>query len=108
MLPIFIPYVEKFCASSEECQQRCAAEIVFGMIKGSRFWSFEPVQQLWTGCLVPSFKTILATVTTETLQDWEICLSGATNKHDSNRLRWLFELLIDEQKLSGSKVKIEL
>ena len=76
LLSAFVPYVEKFCKSSEESEQRCASELVFGMIKGCRFWPFEPVQKMWTEVLVPCFKTILSNVTTETLQDWEICLSG--------------------------------
>ena len=86
-LPIFAPYVAKFCASSEESEQRCAAEIVFGMIKGSRFWTFEPSHKLWKDILIPTFKTILSNVTTETIQDWEICLSGEINigLNDKNR-----------------------
>ena len=35
ILPIFQPYVLKFTASSEECQQRWASEMVFGLIKGT-------------------------------------------------------------------------
>ena len=34
ILPIFQPYVLKFIASGEECQQRWASEMVFGLIKG--------------------------------------------------------------------------
>lgn len=102
-IPIFAPYVEKFTSSSsEESQQRCAAEMVFGMIKGSRFWSLEPCLNLWTSVLVPCFQRVLSNMTMETLQDWEICLSGATNKHDSNRLRWLFNCLLDHCQLSSN------
>ena len=101
MLPIFVPFVQKFTANTEESEQRCAAEMVFGLIKGSRFWPYEPVERLWTSILVPAFQTVLSNVTGETVQDWEICLSGATNKHDANRLRWLFSILIDESKLSA-------
>ncbi len=105
MVEIFAPFALKFCASSEESEQRCASEMVFGMIKGSRFWSYEPCLGLWTKVLIPAFKTVLTNVNMDTLQDWEICLSGATNKHDANRLRWLFNLLINEVK--GSKMSQE-
>ena len=37
LLPIFTPYVLKFTASNEECQQRCSSEMVFGLIKGIVF-----------------------------------------------------------------------
>ena len=99
-LPIFVPYIQKFVQNTEESEQRCAAEMVFGLIKGSRFWPYQPSADLWTSVLVPTFQTVLNNVTGETVQDWEICLSGATNKHDANRLRWLFSILIDEGKLS--------
>ena len=84
---VFVPYLQKFCASSEESEQRFAAEMVFGLIKGCRFWTFEPVNHLWTEVLVPCFKTILSNVTTETLQDWEICLSG-NNDTTSQLFSW--------------------
>ena len=61
--------------------------------------------RLWTDILVPAFHTILNKISAETLNDWEICLSGATNKHDSNRLKWLFTILMDEQKLSENSVE---
>ena len=91
LLPIFVPFVQKFTANTEESEQRCAAEMVFGLIKGSRFWPYEPVERLWTSILVPVFQTVLNNVTGETVQDWEICLSGATNKHDVNRYCSIFD-----------------
>jgi hypothetical protein len=42
-------------------------------------------------------------MTAETVGDWETCLSGATNKADPNRMRWLFELLVDKDNLFNSK-----
>ena len=77
----------------------------YSFFLGCRFWSFEPVNKLLNEVLIPCFKTILSNVTTETLQDWEICLSGATNRQDSNRLKWLFDLLIDQSKLSSSTME---
>ena len=57
---ILVPYVQKFCASSEESEQRCAAEIIFGMIRGSRFWSYKPASLLWNQILIPCFKVVLS------------------------------------------------
>ena len=72
---------------------------------GCRFWSFEHVNKLWNEVLIPCFKLILSNVSSETLPDWEICLSGATNRQDSNRLKWLFDLLIDQRTLSSSTME---
>ena len=82
---ILVPYVQKFCASSEESEQRCAAEIIFGMIRGSRFWSYKPTSLLWNQILIPCFKVVLSNVTAETLGDWELCIAGGTKKTDPNR-----------------------
>ena len=96
---ILVPYVEKFSKSTEESEQRCAAEIVFGMIRGSRFWTYKPVSQLWNQVLIPCFKSVLSNVTTETIVDWEMCVSGGTKKADPNRIRWLYKLLMEHGQL---------
>lgn len=96
LLPKFMPHLERLVQSTEESEQRVAAEIVYGLIRGSRFWSFEPTKTMWAA-LVPLFKTVLANMTAETIGDWETCISGASNKADPNRLRWLFELLLTEK-----------
>ena len=79
--------------------------IIFFFSLGCRFWSFEHVNKLWNEVLIPSFKLILSNVSSDTLPDWEICLSGATNRQDSNRLKWLFDLLIDQRTLSSSTME---
>ena len=38
-------------------------------------------------------------MTSETQNDWDFCFSGASNKADPNRLRWLFELLVTPENL---------
>ena len=95
---LLVPYVEKFVKSAEESEQRCAAEIMFGMIRGSRFWSYKPSSHLWKQVLIPSFKLVLTNITAETLVDWELCIAGGTKKTDPNRVRWLFQLLMEPGK----------
>ena len=89
--------------------------MVYGLVRGSRFWDWESSQQLWAW-LLPVFQQVrnnvtrnknltqyfyqvLNNVTSETQSDWDFCFSGASNKADPNRLRWLFELLVTPENL---------
>jgi proteasome activator subunit 4 len=95
MVKYFEPYVIKFCSSVEECEQICASEIIAGLVKGSRFWSYEPTNRIWSKIIIPAFKEVFAKVTTETLHDWEDCLKYGIKKTDPNRIHWLFNLFLD-------------
>ena len=69
--------------------KRLAAELVFGAVRGSRFWSYSRAFELWSGLLSPVLRAAVGDGATdpETLGDWEACLSAATNKVDPNRIR---------------------
>ena len=95
---VFQPHIERLVSSPEESQQRAAAEMVYGLVRGSRFWDWDSSSQLWAW-LLPVFRQVLNNVTTETQSDWDFCFSGATNKADPNRLRWLYELLVTPENL---------
>lgn len=95
---VFQPHIERLVGSPEESQQRAAAEMVYGLVRGSRFWDWHSTSQLWSW-LLPVFQQILNNVTSETQSDWDFCFSGASNKADPNRLRWLYELLITPENL---------
>jgi len=95
---VFQPHIEKLVGSPEESQQRAAAEMVYGLVRGSRFWDYNSSSQLW-GWLLPVFQQVLNNVTAETQSDWDFCFSGASNKADPNRLRALYELLITSENL---------
>ena len=72
--------------------------MVFGLVRGSRFWDWESSQQLWSW-LLPVFQKVLNNVTSETQSDWDNCFSGFSSKVDPNRLRWLLELLVTPENL---------
>jgi hypothetical protein len=72
----------------QEADQRVVAELVYGVLRGSRYWSFASVQELWKEMSV-LFRTIFNNITDETIADWETCLSGVTNKADPNRYTFL-------------------
>ncbi|CAB4058930.1 PSME4 [Lepeophtheirus salmonis] len=80
--------VSPLVESSEESHQRVAAEVVCGVVCGSRFWSYEKSKVLWEKYLIPMLDKLLNShLTNETLNDWEVCFSAITNKVDQNLLK---------------------
>jgi hypothetical protein len=59
VLEIFVPHIKRLAKSGEEADQRFAAEVVYGMIRGSRFWSYKSTVALWEDVLIPVFKVLL-------------------------------------------------
>ena len=42
-LPVLQPHLERLVSDSHESTQRCVAEIIAGLIRGSKHWTFEKV-----------------------------------------------------------------
>uniref|UniRef100_A0A8C2YNF4 Proteasome activator subunit 4 n=2 Tax=Chinchilla lanigera TaxID=34839 RepID=A0A8C2YNF4_CHILA len=98
-LPILKPHLERLVADSHESTQRCVAEIIAGLIRGSKHWTFEKVEKLWE-LLCPLLRTALCNITVETYNDWGTCIATSCESRDPRKLHWLFELLL-ESPLSG-------
>ncbi|XP_011482882.1 proteasome activator complex subunit 4 isoform X2 [Oryzias latipes] len=93
-LPVLQPHLERLVADSHESKQRCVAEIISGLIRGSKHWSFSKVENLW-GVLCPLLHTALANITIETYADWGTCIATACESRDPRKLHWLFEMLME-------------
>jgi hypothetical protein len=52
---VFQCHIEKLVCSPEESQQRAAAEMVYGLVRGMRFWDYQSAHQAWTW-LIPVFQ----------------------------------------------------
>lgn len=50
-LPLLKPHMERLVADSHESKQRCVAEIISGLIRGCKHWSYSKV---WIRKLTPS------------------------------------------------------
>ncbi|XP_063300040.1 proteasome activator complex subunit 4 [Pelobates fuscus] len=98
-LPILNPHLERLVADSHESTQRCVAEIIAGIIRGSKHWTFEKVENMW-GLVCPLLRTALANITVESYSDWGTCVATACESRDPRKLHWLFELLL-ESPVSG-------
>ncbi|XP_034942579.1 proteasome activator complex subunit 4-like [Chelonus insularis] len=100
-LDLFIPHLKKLVVQKQESSQRCAAEIIGGVIKGSKHWPFEMVVRMWE-LIIPIVKEGLENVTTETMDDWKVCFALALNRRDPNRQHWILECLIEEPKFENA------
>ncbi|MBN3306472.1 PSME4 protein, partial [Amia calva] len=98
-LPVLRPHMERLVADSHESTQRCVAEIIAGLIRGCKHWSFAKVEQLWE-LLCPLIRKALSNITVETYSDWGTCIATACESRDPRKLHWLFEMLM-ESPLNG-------
>uniref|UniRef100_A0A672NHH0 Proteasome activator complex subunit 4B n=1 Tax=Sinocyclocheilus grahami TaxID=75366 RepID=A0A672NHH0_SINGR len=98
-LPVLKPHMERLANDSHESTQRCVAEIIAGLVRGSKHWSFSKVEALWK-FLIPLMRTALSNITIETYADWGTCVATACESRDPRKLHWLLEMLM-ECPLSG-------
>ncbi|XP_076019061.1 proteasome activator complex subunit 4A isoform X2 [Genypterus blacodes] len=93
-LPLLRPHMERLVADSHESKQRCVAEIISGLIRGCKHWSYTKVDDLWE-LLCPLLRTALSNITVETYADWGTCIATACESRDPRKLHWLFEMLME-------------
>ena len=87
--------LESLCEEQAESSQRCAAEVVAGLVRGAKHWPWAMTAGLWAW-LVPLLRRLLGKVTVETIGDWGTCFATASESRDPNRLHWLLEVLMEE------------
>ncbi|CAL8299965.1 unnamed protein product [Merluccius merluccius] len=93
-LPVLRPHMERLVADSHESKQRCVAEIISGLIRGCKHWTYVKVENLWE-VLCPLLRTALSNITIETYADWGTCIATACESRDPRKLHWLFEMLME-------------
>lgn len=95
LVSLFLPHLKQLVLSKEENKQRAAAEIIAGLIRGSKHWPFDETAAMWAE-VVPLLQNALGNLTVETVADWGICFATATEGRDPNKYYWLYELLMEE------------
>ena len=101
LYPKMLPRLKKLVESDQESEQRAAAEIMYGIVHGTRFHSYSLSKEIATD-LKALMRSVFANVTAETVADWETFIVQASTKVDPNRLGWLYELLMEEVQTIGS------
>nr|CAH7732828.1 unnamed protein product [Callosobruchus chinensis] len=95
LLPIFIPFVERLIMDKLESHQRCAAEIISAMIRGSKHWEYDKVEKMWS-VVIPLLESAITNMCSETQTDWAICITMGIESRDPNRSYWLIEYLLED------------
>ena len=106
----FRHHIEELVKDHRESHQRAASELLAGLIKGSKHWSYEKLESMWTWVLASirqsltkvsqtkqfSFQRIetrkYCQVSPETMRDWGTCFATCSDNRDPNRLHWLMEV----------------
>ncbi|XP_015178192.1 PREDICTED: proteasome activator complex subunit 4B-like [Polistes dominula] len=94
----FVPHLHELVKDKQESKQRCATEIIAGIIQGSKHWPFEMVCDMWNE-LLPIIRSALDNLTVETIIDWTTSISLSMHCRDPNRQHWLLECLMEEPTL---------
>ena len=89
---LFMPRLKVLAASPQESEQRAAAEIISGIMFGTRFHSYQFCKKL-NQELTSVLRIALDNLTEETIDDWENVFTSS--KVDPNRLGWMYKLLLD-------------
>ncbi|KAL1501106.1 hypothetical protein ABEB36_006493 [Hypothenemus hampei] len=94
-LEIFMKHLRRLVQDKQESSQRCVAEIVAALIRGSKHWPFKKVENLWQQ-LLPILNTAIINMSTETLNDWTLCLTMSIESRDPNMCHWILEFLMED------------
>lgn len=102
-LPYFKPHIERLMADTShdkhDSSQRCAMEILAGVLRGSKHWSYTETKELWDWA-VPILGTSLNNLTVSTVEDWASFYTNVSESRDPMKMFWFFELLM-ENPLNG-------
>ncbi|CAG8507014.1 6948_t:CDS:10 [Ambispora gerdemannii] len=93
-LDIVKPEIEEMCEDPEEKhRQRAAAEILAGIVRGSKHWKLSSSRKMWEW-LIPLLEKTFDAITPESLTYWERFLSYCFRNHDPRRLFRLVDLVL--------------
>ncbi|CAN7938235.1 unnamed protein product [Ixodes hexagonus] len=92
-LPVFEKVLAPRIADTQESNQRCALEMLAGIMRGSKHWGFTKMQEL-RRVIEPILKTGLNSILPETLPDWGTCVATISESRDPNKYHWFFEQLM--------------
>lgn len=79
---------------SLESNHRCAAEIMAGIMRGMKHWTFDMTVNLYDK-LKPMIRLALDNITVETDIFWGTCFATAAENFDPRRQYWLHEVLME-------------
>ncbi|KAI8988823.1 hypothetical protein BDB01DRAFT_842338 [Pilobolus umbonatus] len=88
------PFIEALVeASDQKSSQRAAAEILGGLIRGTKHWNIQKLKSVWEW-LTPLLNTAFTGITPDSLTYWESCIRYMATKRDPRRIQPLIDIII--------------
>ncbi|XP_067941422.1 proteasome activator complex subunit 4-like isoform X2 [Watersipora subatra] len=87
---------------TEKSRQRLVAEFVSGVIRGSKYWTFNQVMELFDWA-IPVIKTAITNIADEVYPHWGSAFANCSTQREPKKLFRLFELLLGEVKTVQQK-----
>lgn len=89
----FIMHVKKLLTDPKnmEANHRCAAELMSGIMRGMKHWSYDLSNIVWQK-LQPLVRLALQSITVETDGFWGTCFASAAESFDPKKQYWLHEV----------------
>jgi len=72
------PSVEDMLSENIESKHRCAAEVISGLIRGSKHWNYGDLTVMWNFLLPLLRDTFASNIMQETVKDWSLALIVST------------------------------
>lgn len=94
-LDLFVAHLQRLVSDPHEAAQRCAAEIISGLVRGSKLWPFAKVEAMWS-IVSPLMLKALTHITVESIADWGTAFATISESRDPNRMHWLFDAVLQE------------
>lgn len=90
-------HIEKLCfASDQKNAQRAAAEILGGLIRGTKHWGLAKLESVWTW-LTPLLSKVFNSITPDSLMYWESFIRFCAQRRDPRRIQPLIDLILKEE-----------
>uniref|UniRef100_H2Z3X1 Proteasome activator complex subunit 4 C-terminal domain-containing protein n=1 Tax=Ciona savignyi TaxID=51511 RepID=H2Z3X1_CIOSA len=105
-LPLFKGHIEKLVSEKRESYNRCCAEIVTGIVMGSKHWDFERLDRMWRW-LIPALRTAVSNISPETMRDWDKAFANMVQNRDPRRIHWLLEFMVNEPSNASTSALVE-
>ncbi|KAI9330364.1 hypothetical protein DFJ73DRAFT_858866 [Zopfochytrium polystomum] len=79
-------------ATSDKSKQRSAAELLGGLLRGSKHWPTDKLKELWTW-VTPLLSNVLPSATPDSLGFWAECINYVSANRDPRRIRPIIDLI---------------
>lgn len=90
-------HVEKLAlASDQKNSQRAAAEILGGLIRGTKHWNLQKLENVWAW-LTPLLRKAFNTITPDSLTYWESFTRFCSARRDPRRIQPLMDLILESE-----------